>query len=223
MVPASPIRPTIFRLLGLAPIIAVILAIVGGIDESDNSDPSKVSSGITLVKAGVIIFMVTFLVFAIITLATFSRLRCILAGEERALYALALSIPFIFVRLIYSIIVDFADNPQFNLITGNVVIQGCMASLMEFIVVILYLCAGLVLPTIAKSNVQPSMGLEETRYSGQQSGQQYTGQTNSQYTQQQSNQPAPNQQYVNTKPQYTSGGRRGRRQGPIHYLINKYT
>jgi len=224
MSPASPIHPMIFRILAVAPIIAVILAIVGGSQEAENSDPSKVSTGTSLVQAGVIIFMVTFLIFAAITLATFLRLRSISVGEQRVLYAVALSIPFIFVRLIYSIIVDFAGNSQFNLITGDVVIQACMASLMEFIVVILYLGAGLVAPKIAKSNVQPSVALAETGYTGQQAGQQYTGQTNSQYTQQQSNPSSPDQQYMNTKPQNTSGGRRGRRvQGPIHYLINRYT
>ncbi|MCJ1385681.1 hypothetical protein MMC17_008804 [Xylographa soralifera] len=234
MSPVSPLPPKIFRLLGIVPLVAVILAIVGGSDEA-SSDPSTVSSGLTLVRAGVIVFMVIFIIFAAITLATFLRLRSISAGEERILYALALSIPFIFVRLIYSIIVDFAGNSQFNLITGDVVIQGCMASLMEYIVVILYLAAGLVAPHIARSHAQPSMGLQETGYSGQQSGQ-----TTSQYTEQQSNQPTHNlrdqrgagqtasdQQYVDTKPQYTSGGRQGRKQrrvqGPIHYLISKYT
>ena len=173
-----------FRLLGIVPIVAVILAIVGGSDEA-SSKPSTASSGVTLVKAAVIIFMVIFIIFAAITLATFLRLRSVSAGDERILYALALSIPFILVRLIYSIIVDFSHNPQFNLITGNVVIQGCMSSLMEFIVVILYLTAGIVAPRIAKSHAQPSVDLQETGYSGQQSGQ-----TTSQYTEQQPNQPS---------------------------------
>ena len=183
MSPASPLSPNIFRLLGLVPLVGLILAIIGGIDEA-SSNPSKMSTGLDLVRAGVIIFLVIFIILAIITLATFLRLRSVSAGDERILYALALSIPFILVRLIYSIIVDFAGNPQFNLITGDVVIQGCMASLMEYIVVILYLIAGLVAPHIAKSNVPPSIGMLETGYNGQQSGQ-----TTSQYPEQRFNQP----------------------------------
>ncbi|MCJ1287234.1 hypothetical protein MMC26_006582 [Xylographa opegraphella] len=220
MSPVSPLSPKIFRLLAVVPLVALILAIVGGSDEASTSDPSKVSSGLSLVRAALVIFMVVFLVLAAITLATFLRLRSVSAGEERILYALALSIPFIFVRLIYSLIVDFAGNSRFNLITGDVVIQGCMASLMEYVVVILYLSAGLVAPRIAKSHAQPSIGLQETGYSGQESGR-----TTSQYAERQFNQPtydvryqrrageaAPTQQYTETKPQYTPIGRHGRKQ-----------
>ena len=251
MSPPSPIQPNIFRLLGLVPIVAVILAIIGGIDQS-SSKPSTVSSGVTLVRAGVILFLVIFIIFAAITLATFLKLRALSSGEERLLYALALSIPFILVRLIYSVIVDYAGNPQFNLVTGDVVIQACMASLMEFIVVILYLSAGLVAPKIARSNMEPLVSQGETGYNGQQSGRQHIGQENQecqcclvqpvlkymlilnpayplhnhregehagsapQYA-------APSQQYMDMKPQYTQGGRRSRRRGPIRALISRYT
>ncbi|MCJ1411668.1 hypothetical protein MMC19_005759 [Ptychographa xylographoides] len=198
--------PKILNFIGLLPIAALIMAIIGGIDES-SSKPSEVSTGTTLVKAAIIIFLVVFLILAVATIATFFMMRSIAKGEERILYALALSIPFILVRLIYSLLVDFSGNAKFSLTYGDVVIQGCMAALMEFIVVIIYLGVGLITPKITRSDVRPAVGYGKPSLTPP--GTDYGHEMN--YNTQQ--QPAE-QQYQRTS------RRSRRRQGPIHMLFS---
>ncbi|MCJ1471674.1 hypothetical protein MMC13_000314 [Lambiella insularis] len=214
----SFLPPRILNLLGIIPIVALILAIVGGTDQS-SSNPGTVSTGVTLSRVGVVLFMVVFVVLALITLATFFKFRSITSGEDRVLIAIALAVPFLFVRLIYSLLANFSGNPDFNFVTGNVVIEACMDSLMEFVVVILFLGAGLLAPKIPKSNVRPGIAYEEAGMASQ-------GSVQPVYSM---NEQRPvRQEYMDTSPHkpqgYERGGRRGRRsRGPIHALINRYT
>jgi hypothetical protein len=96
-------------------------------------------------KAGVIIFIIAWfgLCGLLVILATQSA--CIEKGERRIILAVAICIPFILVRLIYSIILSFAHNRHFNLISGSTTINLVMAVLEEFVVIILCLGVGLTL------------------------------------------------------------------------------
>ena len=154
--------PRVFKLLAILPIVGLILAIVGGTDQVPGNTPSTMSTGVTLVRAGIIIFLVVFVLLAVITVVTFFSIRSIPKGEAPLLYAVALSIPFLLVRLIYALLVDFdSGSTTFNNITGNVIVQAFMATLEEFIVVLLYLTAGLLIPKIPRSNVQTGVPLAE--------------------------------------------------------------
>ena len=73
------------------------------------------------------------------------RVKWIENGERRLVLAVAISIPFILVRLIYSAILSFAHNPRFSLIGGSVTINLVMAVLEEFVVIIVCLGVGLTL------------------------------------------------------------------------------
>jgi uncharacterized membrane protein (DUF485 family) len=73
------------------------------------------------------------------------RVKWIQQGERRLVLAVAISVPFILVRLIYSAILSFAHNPRFNLISGSVTINLVMAVLEEFVVIIVCLGVGLTL------------------------------------------------------------------------------
>lgn len=156
----------IFNLLGIVPLVALILAIVGGTDKS-SSDTNTVSTGVTLTRVAVVLFMVTFIVAALITITTFFKIRSISSGETRILFALALAIPFLFVRLIYSLLANFSNSSDFNFVIGNVVVEGVMATLMEFVVVILFLGAGLLAPKIPKCNRQQAVAYEEAGLASQ--------------------------------------------------------
>lgn len=150
------IQPRIFNLLALAPIAGTVLAIVGGSEHASTTDPSQVAHAQTLTRAAIIVFLVVFILLVAVTIYTFFSLRSIMAGERRILYAVAFSIPFLFVRLLYSLIGNLNDGTNFSLSTGNVVIQACMATLEEFIVVTLYLTAGVLAPSLKRSRGQPA-------------------------------------------------------------------
>ena len=155
MANGSPIPPKIFNFLMLVPIAGLVIAIVGGTDLS-STDPTEVAHAQTLTRAAIIIFLVIFIVLAMVTIFTFFSFGSITPGEHRLLYAVAFSIPFLFVRLLYSLLANFDTSATFNLATGNVVVQAFMATIEEFVVVVLYLTAGVLAPKIARSDVQPA-------------------------------------------------------------------
>ena len=162
MANGSLIPPRVFNFLAILPLVGLILAIIGGTDQAPGNTPSTMSNGVTLVRAGIVVFLVVFVFLAIITVITFFSIRSISKGEAPLLYAVALSIPFLLVRLIYALLVDFdTSSTTFNYITGSVIAQAFMATLEEFIVVLLYLTAGLLAPKIPRSNVQTDVPLAE--------------------------------------------------------------
>jgi hypothetical protein len=66
-------------------------------------------------------------------------------GERRTLVAVAVSAPFVLVRVLYSVLMWFLHNSDFGLFGGNVTVQLAMAVLEEFVVVIVCLGIGMTL------------------------------------------------------------------------------
>ena len=131
--------------------VALALAIVGGVKISDQ-DPSTASSGHALEKVAIIIFLAIFLVLACICIYTLIRLTYVPRTERIIVYIVALSIPFLLARLIYSIISAFDwRSVTFNIITGSVAVRVVMATMEEFVIVIIYLIAGFVAPVIRQT------------------------------------------------------------------------
>ena len=96
-------------------------------------------------KVGVVIFIIAWIILCGLLANLAMRSACIDKSERRLVLAVAVSVPFILVRLIYSVILSFAHNPRFNLISGSVTINLVMAVLEEFVVIILCLGIGLTL------------------------------------------------------------------------------
>ena len=137
------LQPRIFRLLFVPSVVALILAIVGGVDQF-SSKPSDQSTGKTLTRAAIIIFVIVFIIQSGIAVLSFFNYRVISHGETRLLIAIACSIPFLAVRLLYSLLSVFVTSSKtFSLTEGSVIVEGFMAVFEEFMVVILYLSAGL--------------------------------------------------------------------------------
>lgn len=134
-------------MLHLPILLALVLAIIGGTRIS-SSDSSKHSSGESFEKAGAIIFLVSYLAIVAFTVLTMVDSHNLPQGEKRILYAVLGSLPLLAVRLLYSLLVDFANNNTFNIINGTPTVQLCMAIIEEFIVTILFLVAGLVAPAL---------------------------------------------------------------------------
>lgn len=62
--------------------------------------------------------------------------------EHRILLAVAISSPFLFVRLLYAFFVLFLHDDAFSMIGGNVTVRLVMSVLEEFAVVIVCLAVG---------------------------------------------------------------------------------
>ncbi|KAI9849740.1 MAG: hypothetical protein M1838_006276 [Thelocarpon superellum] len=149
---AIPTR--VFRLLHLPIIVGLILGIVGGTDLYSQSS-SDSNQGRDLLKASVILFLVAWVVLAIITIVTLARTRLADASERHLLFAVVVAMPFLFVRIVYSILADYDTSTQtFSQLDGNITVRAFMATLEEFAVVLLYLIAGFLTPVISRAAVQ---------------------------------------------------------------------
>ena len=145
------------RLVSIPLLVGLILGIVAGTKEY-SSDPSTRSEGEHLQEAAVLLFLLGYLLLAGITLLTVTKKNHILDGEQRLLAAAVVSLPFLLVRIIWSIIAAFDHNSNtFSLLsTSNtsVVVWAIMSVLMEFIVVILFLAAGIFVRVIPRHMVR---------------------------------------------------------------------
>jgi hypothetical protein len=133
-----------FRIIHIITIIALIIAINGGIFRS-SSKASKQSTGTSLSKASSIIFLAVFLVTAAITATTFTRRRDARVSDRRLVLACGAVLPFLLVRVVYLVIVSFTTDTSsvFYYEDVDVYITAVMQFLMEGIIVIVLTAVGL--------------------------------------------------------------------------------
>lgn len=154
----QPFIPTrIFRLIQLVLTIAFILSIVGA-SRSTSSIQSTRNSAESMRKAGSILFAVSYLVIVALTAFCWMQRDLIYYHRRSLLLCATAALPFLLVRLIYSVCSAFSGIPSFNssgpeaatgslsafnIITGKWELYLVMAFLMELIVVLIYLGYGL--------------------------------------------------------------------------------
>jgi hypothetical protein len=132
--------------------VGLILCIVGGTSSTSSTGVYKPQ---TATKIGVVLYVLAFFVLCVIAAVTTSKLSNAPNGEKRLVWAVLLALPFIFVRLIYSLLSVFAHNHHFNLITGSVAILVVMTVLEEMLVVFIYLLVGWTTEVLTAANRGP--------------------------------------------------------------------
>lgn len=133
--------------------VGLILSIVGGVNAGTDFGKTGVYKVQTLSKIGLALFIAAFAILCGITAILSQSIRHAEAGEKRILLAVAVSLPFLLVRLLYSALAVFANDKNFSLFTGNVSILLFMALLEEAIVVAVYEGVGLTLQRVRKDQV----------------------------------------------------------------------
>ena len=139
---ATSRRSRIIQLAQLPTMVALILCIVGGIDEASSSISDQ-ASGQTLFKVGIAIFVVIYALLFLLAAFTARDVGNAPRGEKQIYFAVLAALPLIAVRLVWSILAVFTTMQNFSLTNGNPVIQLCMAVLEEIVVIIMYTLAGL--------------------------------------------------------------------------------
>ncbi|KAL8702781.1 MAG: hypothetical protein Q9201_004057 [Fulgogasparrea decipioides] len=141
-----------FKLVHLPLVVAVVLVAYGSSEIYDNSSGND-AGGRSLAQAGIIIFVVVFLGLILVTAYIWGGVHRMPPSEKHILYAVAASIPFIAVRLIYWFLIYFAkDSTLFELKGGKVWVRAFMAVFEEWITAILYLAVGLMAPVIERTH-----------------------------------------------------------------------
>jgi hypothetical protein len=155
MAPGKGLSIRIFNFLHLPTMVALILAITGGV-KSFTSASANGNNGQT--KAAILIFLGVLIVQSLVALLTCLKLGHVMRDERKLVFAVGASVPFLFVRIIYSLIAIFNGRSRNFSVTANtyaaVVVQACMSVIEEFVVVVLYLLAGILTPVISRSQVQ---------------------------------------------------------------------
>jgi hypothetical protein len=141
-----------FRLLQLLITVGLVLCIVGG---TSSTSSAGVYQPQTITKVGVVLYLVAFIALGLIAVVITYKLSNAPSDDKRLVWAVIIALPFILVRLIYSLISVFSHNRHFNLITGSVVIHVVMAVLEEMAVVFIYLVIGWKIDILTPTNRGP--------------------------------------------------------------------
>ncbi|KAG0645459.1 hypothetical protein D0Z07_8608 [Hyphodiscus hymeniophilus] len=140
---ANSRRSRVIQIAQLPTMIALILAIVGGIDEADTTNHSEVTTGHKYTKIAVIIFLVVYLLLSALVIITMKDVGNAPRGEKRIYFAVLAALPLLAVRLLWSIFAAFSNNSTFSITGGKPLVQLFMAILEEFIIVVMYTLVGL--------------------------------------------------------------------------------
>ncbi|KAL1894922.1 hypothetical protein Sste5346_005609 [Sporothrix stenoceras] len=148
----------ILRLLQLLVLVGLILSIVGGTSMSSTVG-DELNKGETISytvnsesKAGIALMIIGYVLLLLSALVISTKLGAIVDGEKRLLLAVFVVLPFVFVRLLYSILSAFdSSNANFRQFGGSTsagyVVLG-MCTVMEIISVIIFEVVGMTLPYV---------------------------------------------------------------------------
>ena len=138
-----------FSLIHIMSIAALIIAIIGGVKESS----ATVShTGKHLMEAASILFLTMCLGLTCIAVQNWTRRQFVLSTELKLLHASLVAIPWLLVRMVFSILVSFS-SPGSNFYFRNVSVwpKAFMQFLPEAVVVMVFITAGLMTQRIQQA------------------------------------------------------------------------
>jgi hypothetical protein len=114
----------------------IVMAAIGGSNiYSDASNSSKLSTDRTLMKAGYLILLVAVILLTTHAVFTLHRLRSVLfkGSATTLLYWVLAAMPFIAVRVIYSVVYAFTLSASLSPLTGTFAVKFILIFLVQFI------------------------------------------------------------------------------------------
>lgn len=133
----------IAKLVQIPAVVALILCIVGATSADTAADIMTQDT----VKDGVIVYLVVLILLILLTIGAYiTRYMTERRGESTMLLIITLSLPFLLIRIINSLLLIFDKSFQHSTAEGStssVLAEFFMARIEEMIVVFLYLYAGL--------------------------------------------------------------------------------
>jgi hypothetical protein len=161
-----PVRPRLLRIIQFVILGGLVAAVIGGIRSGKDYAKTNQFTTETLTKVSfalaeeekyimssnrnsqiaIILFIASFIALCLVTLITIPAIGPSQSPDKRLFYAVLISLPFLAVRLLYSILATFTKNSTFSPLTGSIIIYLCVAILEEFVIVVIYLICGLTVP-----------------------------------------------------------------------------
>ncbi|EIW86368.1 hypothetical protein CONPUDRAFT_140954 [Coniophora puteana RWD-64-598 SS2] len=153
----------VFRLIHLVGLAALVLTIIGISDATSSSSDSQSHANLFR-RIGVLVFGLMFIILAAIALFLWCQVGSLMKHRRTLLVAITIALPFIGVRTLYSILSTFSSSSfgisgtstttstttnslsQFNMFNGNWHIYVIMGMVTEYVAIIVYSVAGMILP-----------------------------------------------------------------------------
>ncbi|KAL4949263.1 hypothetical protein BDW69DRAFT_198233 [Aspergillus filifer] len=143
-----------FRILTIAALAVTISGI------TSDMTPQGLLSPNTEVKVGMVLYIVSWAILCILLGILYLRRTSLEIGEEQTLVAVAISAPFLLIRIIYAILLWFVADNAFNAVDGNNTAQLFMAIFEEIIVVGICLGIGFKLRVRHKKHEEGPRGMK---------------------------------------------------------------
>lgn len=144
----------LYRILGLPGLAGLILSIIGSINLFGNGTPGEIATGYSELKAAVCLFLSVYVADILITANCLFKISYVQDGERRLLFCVVTALPFMAVRMTYSLVCVFTHHHKwfstFSMQWQAILVHGIMGVLMEAIVVCIFLFAGLTTAVAAK-------------------------------------------------------------------------
>ncbi|TGO12357.1 hypothetical protein BTUL_0090g00490 [Botrytis tulipae] len=182
------VQPRMLKIIEILTLVGLILGIVGGLNASDTyTSTGKWVPG-TESRVSNILFIVSFVAIIATAMLTSFSISHAENGEKRILLGIAIALPFLFVRLLYSVLSTFVSHStKFNALNGSVTVLLCMDLLEELVIVVVYLAIGVTLKVKSKDVVADA---DMQRLPGTSDSDEPLGRQNQQRQTQQQNQKA---------------------------------
>jgi hypothetical protein len=149
------------KLIEIVIMVGFILAIVGGVNAGNTFSKTGNFTPSSLSKVGTVLFTLSYIALVLSTIVIAFSVQHTAHGEKRILTAVVISLPFLLVRLFYSIMSTFTTNINFNNMRGSVTIQLFVAFVEELAVVIVFETIGLTLFQVPKGHAYEGAPLVE--------------------------------------------------------------
>ncbi|KAI0449522.1 hypothetical protein F5B21DRAFT_45713 [Xylaria acuta] len=156
---STVISPRILRLVQLLVLVSLILGAVGGPSSGTSYAKTGVYQVSTLSQAGAALTIAGFVLLVFATAVIGLNASHAEPGEKRIVLAVALSLPFLFVRVLYSAIGTFQPNSPFSLLRGSIYVFLGTAVIEEIIIVLIIESMGLTLQVRPKTDTPAQSGM----------------------------------------------------------------
>jgi len=144
----APLSQQLLRGCRILLTAGLVLAIAGGSMLTPDNSSSSISTGHTLAKVGVILFLAAYGLLFALHIRLWQERQDIAPNHRTLLSGVSLALPPLLVRIIYSILSAFASSTtsRFSALNGDWRIFLVMGLIMEFIVVCVYVGFGALTP-----------------------------------------------------------------------------
>jgi uncharacterized membrane protein (DUF485 family) len=127
------------------------MSIVAGSESSPGNKPATLQNAVNYRKVAAGLLLASAILNSLIVVRMVLNMKNVQPADRTIVWCSLASIPFLFVRVLYVMLIGFDKDSKFNPLSPDIYVQSFMQILMEFICFALYISAGLLSPPIDKS------------------------------------------------------------------------